>query len=83
MRGSSAGGLKVKALAWTARDAGLSPAWHYPFPCLIIHSKEKFISYIYISEWEHLDLNDSRPSGACTCMLSQKWAMHMCIQSKQ
>ena len=39
-------GLKVKALAQTARDVGLSPAWCYTFPCLIVHSKEKFISYI-------------------------------------
>ena len=44
-----AGGLKVKALAQTVRDAGLSPAWHYPFPCLYIHSKEKSnFSIIYL-----------------------------------
>ena len=30
-RGSSAGGLKVKALAQKARDVGLSPAQHYTF----------------------------------------------------
>ena len=30
-RGSSAGGLKVKALGQTLRDAGSSPAWHYTF----------------------------------------------------
>ena len=47
---SSAGDLKVKALAQTARDVGLSPAWYYPFPCHLVHSKEKFISYIYISK---------------------------------
>ena len=28
MRSKSAGGLKVRALAQTARGAGLSPAWH-------------------------------------------------------
>ena len=28
----SAGGLKVKALGQTPRDAGLSPAWHSSFP---------------------------------------------------
>ena len=39
-RGSSAGGLKVKALAQTERYVGSSPAQHYPFPCLYIHSKE-------------------------------------------
>ena len=30
-RGSSAGGLKVKALAQKVRDAGSSPAWHNTF----------------------------------------------------
>ena len=30
-RGSRAGGLKVKTLRWTLRDAGLSTAWHYTF----------------------------------------------------
>ena len=33
-RQESAGGLKVRALAWTARDAGLSPAWCSIFSCL-------------------------------------------------
>ena len=23
----------VRALVWTARGVGLSPTWHYPFPC--------------------------------------------------
>ena len=36
----SAGGLNIKALTWTVRDVGLSPAWCYPFPCLYIHSKD-------------------------------------------
>ena len=34
---------------------GSSPARRYPFfPCLYIHSREKFISSIYISERERL-----------------------------
>ena len=40
-RGSSAGGLKVKALAQTARDVGSSPAWCYTFHPYLIHSKRK------------------------------------------
>ena len=33
----SAGGLKVKALSWTPRDAGLSPAWCSTFSALKIN----------------------------------------------
>ena len=33
-RSESAGGLKVRALTQTARDAGLSPAWCSIFSCL-------------------------------------------------
>ena len=44
----SAGGLKVKTLTQIARDVGSSPPWCYPFPCLYIHFREKFISYIEI-----------------------------------
>ena len=42
-RGSSAGGLKVKALSQTPRDADLSPAWHYTFCLYLIHSKRIII----------------------------------------
>ena len=40
-RGSSAGGLKVKVLGQTPRDAGLSPAWCYTYCLYLIHSKRK------------------------------------------
>ena len=38
-RGSSAGGLKIKALTQNARDAALSPAQCYTFHLYLIHSK--------------------------------------------
>ena len=41
MRSESAGGLKVKALSWTPRDAGSSPAWHSNFSCSNICLREK------------------------------------------
>ena len=45
-RGSSADVLKVKALGWTLRDAGLSPAQCYPFH-LYDSLQEKIIIYSY------------------------------------
>ena len=49
-RGSSVGGLKVKALTWNVRDAGLSPAQCYTFHLYyLIHSKRKLF-IIHISE---------------------------------
>ena len=47
MRSESAGGLKVKALSWTPRDAGLSPAQHSNFSCSIKIALEKIIFIIH------------------------------------
>ena len=52
--------LKVRALTWTVRGAGLSPAQCYSFPCLYVHSKEKFISFIIKSDQEMFRLNYAR-----------------------
>ena len=43
----SAGGLKVKTLSQTPRDAGSSPAWHSNFSCFIKIALEKIIIYQY------------------------------------
>ena len=48
-RGSSAGGLKVKALTQTARDAGSSPARHYTFHLYKFTLRENYY-LIHISE---------------------------------
>ena len=43
MRNESAGGLKVKALGQTLRDAGSSPAQHSNFSCSIKIALEKIL----------------------------------------
>ena len=53
-RGSSAGGLKVKALAQNARDVGLNPAQCYTFHLYLIHSREKQLFIIHISELRYI-----------------------------
>ena len=42
-RGSSAGGLKVKALSQTPRDAGSSPAQHYTFHLCKFTLRENYL----------------------------------------
>ena len=60
-------------LAWTARDAGSSPAWHYTFHLYLIHSQRKQLLIIHISELRMFSLeDDGRPSDTCACALSQK-----------
>ena len=46
-RGSSAGGLKVKALTWNVRDVSSSPAWHYTF-CLYKRKLNLFESILVL-----------------------------------
>ena len=47
------GGLKVKALSWTLRDAGLSPAWCSTFPALYL-LQEKIIYLIDIKQMRNI-----------------------------
>ena len=44
-RPESAGGLKVRALAQTARGAGLNPVWHSILSCLIKIALRETIIY--------------------------------------
>ena len=68
-RGSSAGGLKVKALGQTPRDTGSSPAQHYTFCLYEFTLRENYLFIIHISELRNVYLDDGRPS----------MHMHMCI----
>ena len=36
----------VKAFGWNLKDASLSPAWHYSFPCIRLLPGE-FINYSF------------------------------------
>ena len=47
--GSCAGGLKIKALGQTPRDAGLNPTWHCTFHLYEFTLRENYY-LIHISE---------------------------------
>ena len=46
---SSAGGLKVKVLAQTMRDVGLSPAWCYPFLVIFSFTLKRKFNFLHLN----------------------------------